>query len=61
MAGYMKITDVASGQVIDSEINGTNCFCFGISNMLLSLMLFFLLSMLIKWKSSNVSEAPFVK
>ena len=61
MAGYMKITDAASGQVIDSEINGTNCFCFGISNMLLSLMLFFLLSMLIKWKSSNVSEAPFVK
>lgn len=62
-SGEMNIIETASGNEIspDDYINSTDCFCFGISNMILALLFMFVFSMLFKWWSSNCSKAPFVK
>lgn len=41
------------------EISTTNVVMFGVANMLISLVVFFIFSLLIKWGSRNCSHAPF--
>ncbi len=39
---------------------GTSDFlCFGVSNMLLSILAFIIFSLIVKWKSTNSSHSPF--
>lgn len=49
------------GQKVPLEIYESNCICFGVSNMLLSIVAFFIISCIIKRWSTNVASAPFVK
>ena len=48
-------------QQVPLNIYESNCICFGVSNMLLSIIAFFIISCIIKWWSSNCASAPFVK
>lgn len=40
-------------------IQETDLLCFGVSNMLLSIIFFFIISLIIKWWSSSCPKAPF--
>lgn len=40
-------------------ISESNCLCFGIANALLSLLVFFCFSLIVKWWSTNASQVPF--
>ena len=60
-AGKMHTTCPLTNQEIPLDIGSSNCVCFGISNMILSVLVFFIISCIIKWWSTNVSAAPFVK
>lgn len=59
VAGKMVEYDVQTGQNVALDITTSNCLCFGVSNAILSLIMFFILSMIIKWGSTNASHAPF--
>ena len=48
-------------QQVPLDIYESNCICFGVSNMLLSMVAFFIISCIIKRWSTNVASAPFVK
>jgi len=52
--GLMKDANNVGLQISDGDI-----LCFGVSNMILSMIAFTLFSYLIKWGSTNVSKAPF--
>ena len=60
-AGKMHTICPLTNQEIPLDIDSSNCICFGISNMMLSVLVFFIISCIIKWWSTNVSAAPFVK
>ena len=61
LAGLMVYEDPVTNQLVDLPITSTDCICFGVSNMLLSIVAFFIISCLIKWWSTNCASAPFVK
>ena len=41
------------------NIYKSNIICFGVSNMLLSILAFFIISCIIKWRSKNCPYSPF--
>lgn len=55
----MVMYDYNAGKMDDLSIDWLNILCFGVSNMLLSVFFFFLFSMMVKWRSTNCSRAPF--
>lgn len=58
----MIIIDPITNQKVPFNIfEESNCVYFGVSNMLLSLVVFFIFSCVIKWWSTNCASAPFVK
>lgn len=59
-AGDMEVYDKGTRQMVTFVTEG-DCLSFGIANAILSLFAFFIISMAIKWKSTNVSQAPFNK
>lgn len=61
LAGLMVYEDPVTKQLVDLPITSTDCICFGVSNMILSIVAFFIISCIIKWWSTNVASAPFVK
>lgn len=60
-AGKMITVDPLTNQEIPLNVSESNCICFGVSNMFLSILGLFIISCMIKWWSTNCSEAPFVK
>ena len=60
-AGLMVYEDIETGLLKDLPITSTDCVCFGVSNAILSITIFFIISCIIKWWSTNCSSAPFVK
>lgn len=59
--GKMIGIDPITNQNVPLEIFENDCIYFGFSNMLLSFIAFFIISCLIKWRSTNCASAPFVK
>lgn len=57
--GKMKTVDQITNQEVDLNISASDCFSFGVTNMILSLFVFLFFSYIIKWWSSNCSRAPF--
>lgn len=51
--------DLATNQLVPLQIYKKDIVCFGISNMILSIVVFVVFSYLFKWGSVNVSKAPF--
>ncbi len=60
-AGKMVTKDPVTQLLVPLNISQSNMLCFGVSNMLLSLLAFFIISLIIKWWSTNCSRAPFVR
>lgn len=58
-AGFMVSVDPATNQTVPLNIGEGDILCFGVSNMLLSIVAFILFSYIVKWWSTNVSNAPF--
>jgi len=57
--GKMMVPDPSTDQYVPMNIDTTNCLSFGVTNMLLSIISFIIISYIIKWWSSNCSKAPF--
>lgn len=56
--------DLWSDKMMDANgvalpITESNCLCFGVTNALLSLFVFFAFSLIVKWRSTNASQVPF--
>lgn len=58
-AGKMVAPDATTGMEVALNIEPSDCVAFGVANMLLSILFFFVLSMLLKWKSTNNLHSPF--
>lgn len=58
-AGNMIIINPATNLEEALLIQESDLFCFGVSNMILSAMCFFIISLIIKWWSANCPKAPF--
>lgn len=58
-AGNMVAPDPQTGLDVPLNIDEADCICFGVSNMILSILAVIIFSFIIKWKSTNVSQAPF--
>lgn len=58
-AGYMVRLDPATNQNVPLPISEGDIICFGVSNAILSFIVFFIFSCLFKWWSTNVSRIPF--
>lgn len=59
-AGLMVKIDSATNMKVPLGIGESEILCFGVSNMLLSIVVFIIFSLIVKWWSNNCSEAPFV-
>lgn len=57
--GKMVTIDPATNLQTALNIGESEILCFGVSNMILSLIVFFIFSISFKWWSSNCSHAPF--
>jgi hypothetical protein len=57
--GKMVTLDPATNLETPLNIGESEILCFGVSNMFLSILAFFILSFCFKWWSSNCSRAPF--
>lgn len=57
--GLMTTLDTATNQIVLLNISEGDILCFGISNAVLSMVMFIVFSYLFKWWSTNVSKAPF--
>lgn len=57
--GLMIRISAVNGKPESLPIDGGNILAFGVTNAILSALAFFFLSMIIKWKSTNVSHVPF--
>lgn len=58
-SGKMVTLDPSNNLQIPLNIGESEILCFGISNMLLSVLAFIIFSFIFKWWSSNCSRAPF--
>ena len=58
-AGKMMAIDPQTNEYVALSITELNLWGFGLTNAILSALLLFILSMCIKWGSSNCSHAPF--
>lgn len=57
--GKMVTVDPSTNLQIPLNIGDTEILCFGISNMILSILAFIIFSFIFKWWSTNCSHAPF--
>lgn len=60
----LVLKDMYSGLMLDGNgmdlpISEDNILCFGVSNMLISILVFFIISLIIKWWSRDCSRTPF--
>ena len=60
----LVLKDMYSGLMVDGNgmdlpISEDNILCFGVSNMLISILVFFVISLIIKWWSRDCARAPF--
>lgn len=51
--------DPVTNQSIPLQIDESNIISFGVSNMILSILVFIIFTYLLRWWSPNVSNAPF--
>jgi hypothetical protein len=58
-AGKMVAISKTTGKVVDLPIDTSDIFAFGITNMINSIIAFFIISFIIKWWSTNCPRAPF--
>lgn len=58
-AGKMVAENPATGEIEDLPITLSDISAFGVTNMIDSIIVFFLISYVIKWWSTNCSHAPF--
>ena len=58
-AGKMVTVDPVTSDTIELSIGQPEMLAFGVSNMILSLLAFVLISLAIKWWSNNCSHSPF--
>ena len=49
------------GEIIATNILNSDCWGFGIANLLISIILFIVLSALLNWKSSSCRHSPFIE
>lgn len=57
--GKMITIDPATNLEIELNIGESNILCFGVSNMFLSILAFFIFTLIFKWWSNNCSNTPF--
>lgn len=57
--GYMVGIDSSTKKDYDLNISYGDMLCFGFANMLLAILVFGILSLLMKWWSKNSSNSPF--
>lgn len=57
--GYMVGIDPSTKKDYDLNISYGDMLCFGFANMLLAILVFGILSLLMKWWSKNSSNSPF--
>lgn len=61
----ITIGDLNSGYIVRNlgeagkNVNVSNCWMFGVANMIIAIIFFFIISMAIKWWSCNCSKSPF--
>lgn len=58
-AGKMVETDKVTGKLVDLSIDESDILAFGVSDMIIGMLAFIIISYLIKWWSTNCSHAPF--
>jgi len=59
MDGMMEKMDNATGVLVPLGITESDCEAFGLSNLIVSCIAFLIVSLIIKWWSTNVPQAPF--
>ena len=59
--GYMVRKSPITGKMEDLPISTSDIFAFGVTNMINAMIAFFILSLILKWWSTNCPHAPFVK
>lgn len=57
--GKMITIDPATNLEIELNIGESNILCFGVSNMFLPILAFFIFTLIFKWWSNNCSNTPF--
>lgn len=57
--GYMVGMNTSTKKEYDLNISDGDMLCFGFANMLLAILVFGILSLLMKWWSKNSSNSPF--
>ena len=57
--GLMVTKDATTGKVVGLPIGLSDILAFGVSNMIDAMIVFVLISYIIKWWSTNSSHAPF--
>lgn len=58
-AGNMVRLDMATSQQVPLDIGKGNCLSFGVANGVISCVAFLVVSLIVKWKSTSCSHAPF--
>lgn len=58
-AGDMVSFDMATGQQVPLNVGESNCVSFGLANGVVSMVMFFIVSLIVKWRSTSCSHAPF--
>lgn len=57
--GKMIYIDKSTNMQVPMNIGESEIVCFGVSNMILSILAFIIFSFIFKWWSTNCSRAPF--
>lgn len=57
--GLMVRIDPSTNMNVPLNIGESEIICFGVSNMIISVFTFIIISFIVKWWSSNCSRAPF--
>lgn len=57
--GLMVRIDPSTNMNVPLNIGESEIICFGVSNMIISVITFIIISFIVKWWSSNCSRAPF--
>lgn len=57
--GKMVAIDPSTNLEVPLNIGRSEILCFGVSNMILSIIAFIIFSFIVKWWSTNCSRAPF--
>lgn len=57
--GHMVKKDAATGKIVDLPIQTDDILAFGVTNMIDAIIVFIVISYIIKWWSTNCSRAPY--